>query len=122
MKEYLPLVSIIIPVYNMEAFLSKCLDSVLAQTYQDIEVLLIDDGSKDSSGIICDAYQEKDMRVRVFHLTNGGVSAARNYGIEQALGEFLCFLPKNLIALSPVLCYNYLNACFLWRNRKIWPE
>ena len=66
-----PKISVIVPVYNTEKYLRRCIDSVLAQTYQDFELLLIDDGSKDSSGAICDEYAEKDARVRVFHKENG---------------------------------------------------
>ncbi len=86
-----PLISIIIPVYNAEKYLRQCLDSVVAQTYTNWECLLIDDGSKDSSGAICDEYAEKDSRFRVFHKENGGVSSARNLGIEKAKGEFIAF-------------------------------
>ena len=78
-----PAVSIIIPVYNAENFLARCVDSVLGQEYTDFELLLIDDGSKDKSGAMCDAYAASDSRVRVFHKENAGVSAARN----QALSE-----------------------------------
>lgn len=85
---YTPLISIIVPVYKAEAYLHRCLDSVLAQTFHGYEVLLIDDGSPDKSGKICDEYAMKDNRVRVFHKENGGVSSARQYGIENALGEY----------------------------------
>ena len=74
----MPAVSVIVPIYNAERYLAQCIDSLLAQTYTDIELLLIDDGSKDHSGILCDQYAQQDPRVRVFHLTNGGVSKARN--------------------------------------------
>lgn len=83
------LVSVIVPVYNVEKELPECIDSILKQTYQNIEVLLIDDGSPDRSGAICDRYQVKDSRVRVFHKKNGGLSDARNYGIERCKGEYL---------------------------------
>ena len=73
-----PAVSIIIPVYNAENFLARCVDSVLGQEYTEFELLLIDDGSKDKSGAMCDAYAASDSRVRVFHKENAGVSAARN--------------------------------------------
>ena len=86
-----PLISIIIPVYNAEKYLHQCLDSVVAQTYTNWECLLIDDGSKDSSGAICDEYAEKDSRFRVFHKENGGVSSARNLGIKEASGEWIYF-------------------------------
>ena len=89
------LVSIIIPVYNVEKYLAECIESVLKQTYQNIEILLIDDGSPDNSGKICDEYEEKDSRVRVIHKENGGVSSARNVGLEQANGEYITFIDSD---------------------------
>ena len=76
-------ISVVIPVYNVEKYLHKCVDSVLSQTYGDFELLLLDDGSQDSSGRICDEYAQQDKRVRVFHLQNGGPSRARNIGIDK---------------------------------------
>ena len=90
-----PTISVIVPVYNTEKYLRRCIDSVLAQTYQDFELLLIDDGSKDSSGAICDEYAAKDARVRVFHKENGGVSDTRNYGLNLAQGKYLMFLDSD---------------------------
>ena len=87
-----PLVSVIIPVYNTEQYLPRCLDSVLCQSFTDFELLLIDDGSSDGSGAICDAYAEKDNRIRVFHKENGGVSSARNLGLDNAKGEWVSFV------------------------------
>ena len=75
-----PKISVIVPVYNAERYLHRCIDSILAQTFTDFEVLLIDDGSKDKSGEICDEYAKKDIRVKVFHKENGGGSSARQYG------------------------------------------
>ena len=89
------LISIIVPVYNTEKFLHRCIDSILAQSYTDFELLLIDDGSKDSSGTICDEYAEKDSRVRVFHKENGGVSSARNVGLDNAWGEWITFVDSD---------------------------
>ena len=86
------MISVIIPVYNTEQYLRRCIDSVLAQTYKDFELLLIDDGSKDSSGAICDEYAAQDTRVRVFHKENGGVSSARNIGLDYAQGEWVTFV------------------------------
>lgn len=83
-----PKVSIIVPVYKAEAYLHRCIDSILAQTFSDFEVLLVDDGSPDRSGYICDEYAEMDSRVRVFHKDNGGVSSARQCGIDNAYGEY----------------------------------
>lgn len=81
------LVSIIIPVYNVEMYLAECIESVLKQTYQNLEILLIDDGSTDSSGKICDEYAKKDKRIKIIHKENGGVSSARNKGLDIAQGE-----------------------------------
>lgn len=89
MVEHNPLVSVIVPVYKAEKYMHECIDSILGQTLQDIEVLLIDDGSPDESGRICDAYAEKDCRVRVFHKENGGVSSARQCGLDNARGKYL---------------------------------
>lgn len=88
-------ISIIIPVYNSEAFLPTCLDSILSQSFTSFEVLLVDDGSKDKSGSICDEYAIKDSRVRVFHKENGGVSSARNLALEKAEGEWICFVDSD---------------------------
>lgn len=86
------MISIIVPVYNSASTLSKCIESLLAQTYPDLEILLIDDGSKDTSGTICDMYTSQDARIRTYHKVNrGGVSSARNLGITQAKGEYITF-------------------------------
>lgn len=86
-----PAISVIVPIYNMEKLMRKCLDSILAQTFQDYECLLIDDGSKDGSPAICDEYATKDPRFKAFHKPNGGLSDARNYGIERAQGDYTIF-------------------------------
>ena len=86
------LVSVIIPIYNVAKYLPKCVDSVLAQTYQNLEIILIDDGSTDGSGKICDEYAAKDNRIRVIHQPNSGVSAARNAGLDVAGGEYIGFV------------------------------
>lgn len=82
-------ISIIIPIYNREKSLRKCLDSVVAQTYENLEIILVDDGSKDSSGIICDDYAGRDKRIVVKHQQNAGVSAARNAGLAMAAGDYI---------------------------------
>ena len=87
-----PKISIIVPVYNVEQYLPRCIDSILNQSFADFELLLIDDGSKDKSGTICDEYAAKDSRIRVYHKENGGVSSARNIGLEKARGEWLAFI------------------------------
>ena len=90
-----PIISVIIPVYNVEAFLHRCVDSVTSQTFHDIEILLIDDGSTDSSGQLCDALALTDSRIHVFHKENGGAGDARNTGIDHALGEYLIFFDSD---------------------------
>lgn len=89
------MISIIIPIYNVEQYLLQCVDSILAQTDQDFEVILVDDGSLDGSPAICDEYTKKDVRVRVIHQKNSGVSVARNNGIEQAKGEWITFIDSD---------------------------
>lgn len=86
-----PLISIIVPVYNAESTLDKCVDSIINQTFTNWELLLINDGSKDYSGKICDEYAAKDPRIKVFHKKNGGVSSARNIGLDNAQGEWIAF-------------------------------
>lgn len=88
-------VSIIVPVYNVESYINKCVDSILKQTYENIEIILVDDGSMDLSGNICDEYLKKDNRVKVIHKKNGGLSSARNKGIENATGEFYMFIDSD---------------------------
>ena len=90
-----PLISIIIPAYNVEQYLPVCLSSIEQQTYQNFEVILIDDGSIDSTGDICDAIVGKDNRFKVIHQKNQGVSAARNVGLEVAAGEYICFVDSD---------------------------
>lgn len=85
-------ISIIIPIYNMQHLIRRCLDSVLTQRYTDFELLLIDDGSTDNSLAICKEYQQKDTRIKVYHKTNGGVSDARNYGLDRAHGKYTIFV------------------------------
>ena len=83
------MISVIIPVYNAERWLLRCIDSVLSQSYKNIEVLLIDDGSTDMSPAICDSYASKDPRVKVFHKPNGGVASARQVGIDNLQGDYV---------------------------------
>ena len=85
-------ISIVVPLYNVENYLSRCIDSILCQKCSDFELLLVDDGSQDRSGQICDEYALKDNRIRVYHKKNGGVSSARNLGLEKANGEWICFV------------------------------
>ena len=103
-------VSVIVPVYNAEATLKKCVDSLLSQTFPYFEVLLVDDGSKDSSGAICDEYARQDSRVKVFHKANGGVSSARQYGIDHAQGEYTIHADPDDWVESEMLAELYLKA------------
>lgn len=91
----MPQISVIVPVYNVEKYLHACLDSILAQTFTDFELILVDDGSKDSSGKICDEYAKKDSRIRVLHKKNGGAADARNCGIDHAMGEWIMFFDSD---------------------------
>lgn len=88
-------VSVIVPVYNTAQYLPACFDSILAQSFEDFELVVVDDGSTDESPAICDAYAAKDSRIRVFHQQNGGVSAARNLGVEQAKGDWICYVDSD---------------------------
>lgn len=103
-----PQISVIVPVYKAEAYLHRCVDSLLAQTFQDYEILLIDDGSPDDSGAICDAYAQQDERVRVFHKENGGVSSARNMGLKQARGKWIAFVDAD----------DYVDEDYLWIDER----
>ena len=100
----LPIVSVIVPVYNTEKYLPECIESVLFQSYTDFELLLIDDGSTDGSGLICDEYARKDFRIKVVHKSNGGVSSARNEGLDIARGEYVCFVDSD-----DWVCKDYLK-------------
>lgn len=127
----MPKVSIIVPVYKVEKYIQKCLDSIISQTFTDWECLLIDDGSPDKSGEICDEYAAKDPRFSVFHKPNGGVSSARNLGLDHARGEWVTFVdaddmiqPGFLSALLvPTIDYADLDfvqaGCCNYRNGKI---
>ena len=88
-------VSVVIPVYNVRLYLERCVQSVLRQTYKDLEIILVDDGSKDDSGKLCDQLALSDQRIRVIHQENQGLSGARNTGIRQATGEYIIFLDSD---------------------------
>lgn len=100
-----PLISVIIPVYNVEKYLRRCLDSVIAQTYQKLEIICVDDGSIDDSGKICDQYAVRDARIKVIHQENQGLSAARNRGIDAADGEYIAFVDSD----------DYILMTIFWR-------
>ena len=89
------LVSVIVPVYNVEKYLARCIQSVCGQSYQGLEIILVDDGSKDKSGVICDEYAERDGRIKVIHKENGGLGDARNAGVEKAEGKYLLFVDSD---------------------------
>lgn len=99
------LVSIVVPVYNVEKYLKKSIESILNQTYKNIEILLVDDGSTDSSGQICDSFSKVDPRIRVFHKANGGLSDARNFGIEQMKGQYVAFIDSD----------DYISKDYVWK-------
>ena len=118
------LISIIVPVYKAEKYLSECIDSVLNQTYENFELILVDDGSPDNSGKICDEYAEKDKRIKVIHKENGGVSSARNAGLDNAQGEYITFVDSDDIVDKQYieLMYNKLveksaDLCFCHFDR-----
>lgn len=108
-------ISIIIPCYNVGPYLSRCVESVLAQTYSDFEVILIDDGSQDDTGLICKNFSEQDPRVRYFFQENSGVSVARNLGIAKAMGEFVMFVDGDDF-IEP----NYIERFYLEKGKGKW--
>lgn len=123
----MPLISIIVPIYNSEKTLNRCVDSILQQTFTDWELLLIDDGSKDSSGDICDEYARKDPRIKVFHKENGGVSSARNLGLDNAIGKWITFVDSDDLLTKNALCIDWATLhedfilfpfYFCYRNNK----
>ena len=93
MKE--PLISIIVPVYKVEKYLNRCVESIVKQTYSNLEIILVDDGSQDQCPVMCDAWMEKDNRIKVVHKKNGGLSDARNAGMKISKGEFIGFVDSD---------------------------
>ena len=114
--------SIIVPVYNVEKYLSTCVESILSQTFNNWELILINDGSTDYSGIICDEYKKKDTRIKVFHTENKGVSAARNIGLKNAIGEWIAFIDsddymeKNWLEVVSMTIKKYKAELYIWGN------
>jgi glycosyltransferase involved in cell wall biosynthesis len=104
------LVSVIVPIYNVEQYLNRCVDSIINQTYKNLEIILVDDGSPDKCGQICDEYALKDSRIVVIHKENGGLSDARNAGIEKATGEYLSFVDSD-DWIEPEMIETLYNAC-----------
>lgn len=107
-------ISIIVPVYNAEKYLEECLDSLVNQTYYNIEIILVDDGSKDSSGLICDKYSEKYEIVKVFHIENSGVSYARNFGIKKSSGQWITFVDSD-----DVITQDYCDSMISSANNNV---
>lgn len=105
-------VSVIVPVYNVAPYLLKCIESILHQSHKNIEVILVDDGSTDDSGKICDDYEEKDNRISVIHKRNAGVSVARNTGIDAAKGEWICFVDGDDYVMQDYVEY-LLHLCMV---------
>lgn len=106
-----PLISIIVPVYQVKPYIGECVESLLTQTYANLEILLVDDGSTDGSGEICDEYARRDDRIRVIHQTNQGLSAARNTGLDQAAGEYVAFVDSDDVVLSNFIETLYVLLC-----------
>ncbi|MEI7668283.1 MAG: glycosyltransferase family A protein, partial [Erysipelotrichaceae bacterium] len=115
------LISVIVPVYNVEKYIDRCVSSILNQTYKNLDIILVDDGSQDKSGQICDEYALKDNRIKVLHKSNGGLSDARNKGIELSKGEYISFvdsddtISNNFIDKLYNLCVNYssdISMCY----------
>ena len=114
------LISIIVPVYNVEPYLNKCLDSIVNQTYKKLEIILIDDGSTDNSGLICDEYASKDNRIIVVHQKNKGLSAARNVGLNIAKGDYIAFVDSDDFIEKDMYftMYNVMNK--ILRKTELW--
>ncbi len=115
MNEERQRISVIVPVYNVEPYLAECLESILAQTYENLEIVLVDDGSTDNGGGICDEYEKKDKRIRVIHKANGGLSEARNVGIENSTGEWIVFVDSDDVIHKDMIRVLYETA----REKKV---
>lgn len=121
-----PLISVIVPIYKVEEFINRCIDSIINQTYHNLEIILVDDGSPDKCGEICDEYAQKDFRIKVIHQKNGGLSAARNSGIDVCRGEYIGFvdsddfihqemyerLYNDIVKYNVKLSFCHPNMCF----------
>ena len=106
----MPTISVIVPVYNAQKYIHRCVDSILAQTFTDFELILVDDGSPDNCGAICDEYAAKDSRIRVIHQENQGQAAARNHGVAQAQGSWVCFVDSDDMIHPQMLEHLYRGA------------
>lgn len=116
-----PTISIIVPIYNAEAYIHRCIDSILAQTFTDFELILVDDGSRDNSSAICDGFAVKDSRVQVIHKDNGGVSSARNKGLEAARGKYILFCDSDDY-VSKQWCEQLLEHIKLYPNAWVFSD
>lgn len=105
-----PLISVIVPVYKVEQYLDRCVQSIVDQTYKNLEIILVDDGSPDACPAICDAWAKKDERVRVIHKENGGVASARNLGLDDQTGEYVCFVDSDDWIEADMIEALYTNA------------
>ena len=106
----MPELSVIVPIYKAEKYIRKCIDSILTQSFRDYELILVDDGSPDNCGVICDEYAAKDDRIKVIHKRNGGVSEARNVGLDIAGGAYISFIdPDDWV--EPDLFYETIRFC-----------
>lgn len=118
-----PLISVVVPVYKAEVYLSQCVNSILNQTYSNLEIILINDGSPDRSGEMCDSFSQKDLRVRVYHQKNQGVSAARNRGVKASMGQLIAFVdaddwiePDYIQYLLELTCRSQCDAAVIARS------
>ena len=121
-----PIISIIVPIYNVGKYLPKCIESILNQTFKNFELILVNDGSTDNSGVVCDDYEKKDTRIKIIHKSNGGVSSARNAGLYVAKGEYIGFvdpddyIDKNMYEKLYRLCIDNNSDIAICRfNREI---
>ena len=123
MEKTLPLISVIVPVYKVEPYLRRCIDSIRNQTYTNLEIILVDDGSPDNCGHICDEYAQKDKRILVIHQENGGLSAARNSGLARCTGAYIgfvdsddCIHPEMYERLYKDICTYHTRLAFCHPN------
>ena len=110
-----PLITVIVPVYNSEKYLSECVSSIIDQTYKNLEIILIDDGSKIPTKTLCDTLAQRDQRIVVYHKENGGASSARNYGLSKCRGEFITFVDSDDV-ISP----NMVDVLFTVLSSECW--
>lgn len=108
-----PLVTVVVPIYNVEKYLNRCLDSIVNQTYQNLEIILVDDGSLDNCPRICDEYAQKDNRIKVIHKQNAGQGIARNVGIANATGKYICFFDSD-----DYIDANMIEECCFFAERE----